>query len=159
MSSGSTLDLLHLALSHFVRPILPSGGDFQHREATKQSCFCSLRLKPAERSTIRSFGVSELMFEVVCLQLWQRAKCLQHWVVLWDEGQGTKLGVYILVALSGSFRFMYFYCCWQLEVLPLASHKTIFSSTDRPSWLKLLEKIEFKAPACALIWKVPSLPA
>lgn len=39
-------------------------------------------------------------------------------------------GVNTLVSLSGSFHFMYFYCCWQTEVLWLTSHEAIV-----PGWI------------------------
>lgn len=68
-------------------------------------------------------------------------------VMGWSAGY---LGSFILVGLLGSFHFMYFYCCWQLEVRQVASHKTIFLCMDRPSWLRLWEKTEFEASAWVL---------
>lgn len=127
----TTHHLLLLALSHFVCPVILKRWCFLTLWSNTD-CLCPFKLQPAERSAVKTFGYewadvwSHVSLSVKERKVSPTLSCVMGWWVFW--------GVYILVALSGSFHFMYFYCCWKLEALRLASLKTIFSSMDRPSW-------------------------
>lgn len=106
----------------------------------KKSCF-DIFFFSLSKSTIRSFAD---IWRLMSL-LYSKTECIQHWIMWWAEVRAAWEFIYLSVSLP------HFILCFSIAAgRHLASHITIFPSMDRPSRSRLMQKMEFRIPACAV---------
>lgn len=86
-----------------------------------------------------------LIFEAWCLCSTAKQSAVQHWIMWWAEVRAAWEFIYLSVSPP------HFILCISIAAgRRLASHITIFPSMDRPSRPRLMQKMEFRIPACAV---------